>query len=54
MADYDPDIVTVVDEDGKEHQFEILDRIETDDGGHDGPDRHAGRCACVPYGYDRV
>ncbi len=31
MADYDPDIVTVVDEDGKEHQFEILDRIETDD-----------------------
>ena len=31
MADYDPDIGTVVDEDGKEHQFEILDRIETDD-----------------------
>ena len=27
-----PDIVTVVDDDGKEHTFEELDRIETDDG----------------------
>lgn len=26
------DIVTVVDDDGKEHVFEELDRIETDDG----------------------
>lgn len=26
------DIVTVVDDDGKEHLFEELDRIETDDG----------------------
>ena len=29
---YNPDIVSVVDEDGKEHVFEELDRIETDDG----------------------
>ena len=28
----DMDIVTVVDDDGKEHIFEELDRIETDDG----------------------
>ena len=26
------DIVTVVDEEGNEHQFEIVDAIETDDG----------------------
>lgn len=30
--DYNPDIVSVVDEDGKEHIFEELDRIETDTG----------------------
>ncbi|MBQ7654026.1 MAG: DUF1292 domain-containing protein, partial [Clostridia bacterium] len=30
--DYEPDIVSVVDEDGKEHIFEELDRIETEDG----------------------
>ena len=30
--DYNPDIVSVVDEDGKEHIFEELDRIETDNG----------------------
>lgn len=30
--DLGPDIVTVVDDDGKEHTFEELDRIETDDG----------------------
>ncbi len=29
---YNPDIVSVVDEDGKEHVFEELDRIETEDG----------------------
>ncbi len=29
---YDPDIVSVVDEEGKEHMFEELDRIETDKG----------------------
>ena len=28
---YNPDIVRVVDEDGTEHIFEELDRIETDD-----------------------
>ena len=28
--EYDPDIVSVVDEEGKEHVFEELDRIETD------------------------
>ena len=30
--EYNPDIVSVVDEDGKEHVFEELDRIETDKG----------------------
>lgn len=30
--EYTPDIVSVVDEDGKEHIFEELDRIETDKG----------------------
>lgn len=29
--DYNPDIVTVEDENGKEHTFEIADAIETDD-----------------------
>ncbi len=29
---YGPDLVSVVDEDGVEHTFEELDRIETDDG----------------------
>ena len=29
---YEPDIVSVIDEDGKEHVFEELDRIETDNG----------------------
>lgn len=33
MADeYGADLVTVIDEDGKEHEFELLDAIETDDG----------------------
>ena len=31
MDDYGPDILTVIDDDGKEQQFEVLDRIETDD-----------------------
>ena len=30
--DYNPDIVSVIDEDGKEHVFEELDRIETENG----------------------
>lgn len=30
--EYNPDLVSVVDEDGKEHVFEELDRIETDTG----------------------
>ena len=30
--DFNPDLVSVVDEDGVEHVFEELDRIETDDG----------------------
>ena len=30
--EYTPDIVSIVDEDGKEHVFEELDRIETDNG----------------------
>lgn len=31
-SEYNPDIVSVVDEEGKEHVFEELDRIETEDG----------------------
>ncbi len=30
--EYGNDIVTVVDDEGKQHEFEILDMIETDDG----------------------
>lgn len=30
--EYTPDIVSIIDEDGKEHIFEELDRIETDSG----------------------
>ena len=30
--EYNPDIVSVIDEEGKEHVFEELDRIETDNG----------------------
>ncbi len=30
--EYTPDIVSIIDEDGKEHVFEELDRIETDNG----------------------
>ncbi len=30
--EFGPDIVSVIDEDGNEHVFEELDRIETDDG----------------------
>lgn len=29
---YNPDLITVVDENGVQHVFEELDRIETDDG----------------------
>lgn len=32
MEEYTPDIVSIVDEEGKEHIFEELDRIETDSG----------------------
>ena len=31
MDEYGNDIVTVVDDDGAEHEFEVLDRIENDD-----------------------
>ncbi len=30
--EYDPDIITLEDEEGKEYSFELLDSIETDDG----------------------
>lgn len=30
--DYNPDIVSLTDDEGKEYKFEILDAIETDDG----------------------
>jgi len=29
--DYEPDLITLEDEDGKEHEFEILDKIETEE-----------------------
>ena len=29
--DYNPDLITVTDEEGEEHTFEILDRIENDE-----------------------
>ena len=32
LEDYNPDVVSVIDEDGVEHFFEELDRIENDDG----------------------
>ncbi len=32
MEEYTPDIVSIIDEEGKEHVFEELDRIETDSG----------------------
>lgn len=32
MEEYNPDIVTLSDENGEEYTFEILDAIETDDG----------------------
>ena len=31
MDEYGPDIITVIDDNGAEHEFEVLDRIETDD-----------------------
>ena len=31
MDDYGPDILTVIDDDGNEQQFEVLDRIETEE-----------------------
>ena len=42
MADkeYDANIITLADDDGKLHEFEILDAIETDDGRY---------CALLPY-----
>lgn len=30
--EYNPDIVTLADDEGKEYTFEVLDAIETDDG----------------------
>ena len=30
--EYNPDIITLEDDDGKEYTFEVLDRIETDEG----------------------
>lgn len=30
--EYNPDLVTLTDDDGKEYSFEVLDAIETDDG----------------------
>ena len=30
--DYGPDLLTLIDEDGQEHEFEVLDEIENDEG----------------------
>ena len=30
--EYNPDIITLADDEGKEYSFEVLDAIETDDG----------------------
>ena len=30
--EYNPDIITLTDDEGKEYSFEVLDAIETDDG----------------------
>ena len=30
--EFSPDLITVIDEEGTEHQFELIDSIETDDG----------------------
>jgi uncharacterized protein YrzB (UPF0473 family) len=32
MEEYGPDLVSVLDDEGNQHQFEILDAIETDEG----------------------
>lgn len=32
MEEFGPDLVSVLDEDGNQHQFEVLDAIETDEG----------------------
>lgn len=38
MADeYGADLVTVMDDEGHEHQFELVDAIETDDGRYGRP-----------------
>ena len=31
MEEYGPDLVSVIDDEGNQHQFEILDAIETDE-----------------------
>ena len=42
MADreYNTELITLIDDEGVEHEFEILDAIETDDGRY---------CALLPY-----
>ncbi len=32
MEEFGPDLVSVMDEEGNQHQFEVLDAIETDEG----------------------
>lgn len=47
MADseYSADLITLIDDEGVQHEFEILDAIETDDGRY---------CALLPYLGDGV
>ncbi len=43
--EYTADIITLVDDEGVQHEFEVLDAIETDDGRY---------CALLPYLGDDV
>lgn len=43
--EYTADLITLVDDDGVQHEFEVLDAIETDDGRY---------CALLPYLGDDV
>ena len=43
--EYTADLITLVDDEGAQHEFEVLDAIETDDGRY---------CALLPYLGDDV
>lgn len=43
--EYNADLITLIDDEGVQHEFEVLDAIETDDGRY---------CALLPYLGDDV